>query len=150
MKWHVVPVVTVVISLAVLVASCVRPPEAPPATSAEIRALPDAEAAKLWDSDAPREPVGKAVIQNMPIEGGVAVVCTQAFSARMAGGGGGTAGLLAGCGGSCKLKPGATFEQCVTSGCLSNGRTCSPLVCSGGCELSMACKAAKPSGFAIF
>lgn len=148
MKRQMALVVTVVISLAVLITSCAGPREGPSAKSTQIRALSDVEVAKLWDSDAPREPIGDALIQNIPVEGGVAVVCTQAFSARMAGGVGPT-GLIGSCGGSCKLKPGATFSQCTTSGCRSNGRTCSPLVCSGGCELATACKAAKPSGFVL-
>ena len=149
MKRHMALVGAVVVSLAVLVASCASPPKAPPEKSTGIRALSDAEAAKLWDSDAPRESVGEASIQKIPVEGGLAVVCTQAFSARKIGDGR-PGGLIGSCGGSCKLKPGATFGQCVTSGCVSNGRTCTPLVCSGGCELATACKAAKPSGFAIF
>lgn len=148
MKRHMVLVVAVVVSLAALIASCTGPQKAPPAKSAEIRALSDAEVVQLWDSDAPRQSLGKPIIQNIPVEGGVAVVCTQAFSARMPGSGRPN-GLIGSCGGSCKLKPGATFGQCITSGCVSNGKTCSPLVCSGGCELATACKAAKPSGFAI-
>jgi hypothetical protein len=147
MKRNMVLVVTAVLSMAVVLGSCAGPQKAPTEKATEIRALSDAEAAKLWDSDAPRQAIGEATIQNIPVEGGVAVVCTQAFSARLAGGGPG--GVITSCGGSCKLKPGATFGQCITSGCRSNGKTCSPLVCSGGCELATSCKATKASGFAI-
>lgn len=129
--------------------ACTQAPSPGPAPGAQARlqALPVADVERLWAGSAPLTPVGPATVQRIPVTGGVAVACSQTYSARL--GTGRPGGVVVSCGGSCKLKPGATFDQCKTSGCLSSGRTCTPLVCSGGCELSRSCSASKPVGFAI-
>lgn len=128
-----------------LAGACTQAPA--PTEGPALQALSDADAEALWAGTAALTPVGRAIVQRIPVDGGVAVVCSQPYALRLATGRPG--GAVIQCGGSCKLKPGATFDQCRTSGCLSNGRTCTPLVCSGGCELSRQCTASKPAAFAI-
>jgi hypothetical protein len=109
-----------------------------------LKVLSDAEAAAFWTSADSREPVGKATVRRIEIDNTVTVVCTQAYALRIRGGGRG--GVMVACGGSCKLKPGGTFGTCKTSGCLSEGTSCSELNCSDGCELATQCKPENPIG----
>lgn len=142
-------VLTLALACSALLSACGKapPPASSPTGRGTLKALPAADVERLWASPAALTPVGPATVQRIPVTGGVAVACNQTYAARL--GTGRPGGVVVSCGGSCKLKPGATFDQCKTSGCLSSGRTCTPLVCSGGCELSRACSAGKPAGFAI-
>lgn len=125
--------------------TCSKPVEKPPEKAPELKALSEAEATELRNRAESLDPVGEASVRRIEVDNTVTVVCTQTFALRMAGGRPG-GGVIDACGGSCKLKPGGTFATCKTSGCLSNGRSCSPLVCEGGCELATACKAEKSVG----
>ena len=112
----------------------------------EPRALSEQESTELWSRALSYDRIGAADVRKIQGENEVTVVCTQAYSLRAAGGGHlGTAVTV--CGGSCQLKPGSTFGSCVTSGCVPSGRSCSPLVCSGGCTVASSCKAEATVGF---
>jgi hypothetical protein len=115
------------------------------AQAPEIRALSEQEVADLWRQAESREPVGDPLVQQIPTDTGATVITTQVFMLRRAGGGPSTQVIL-GCGGSCTLTPGGTFEGCKTSGCLASGDSCTPLVCSGTCTVSSPCKPLKSSG----
>lgn len=130
------PIITIIIACAaVLSGSCTR------ADTPQIRMLSEQEAADLWNSAESREPIGEATVRSFPDEGGVVTVITsQMYMLRMADGGSGQ--TVTSCSGSCILTPGSTFEDCKTSGCLSTGTSCTPLVCSGGCRVSRSCQAA--------
>lgn len=150
MKRHPLTALILALACAVSLNACVwtSPPASSPAAQTGLQALPDAEVERLWAGSASLTPVGPATVQRIPVSGGVAVACSQTYAMRLSTGRPGS--VMTSCGGSCKLKPGATFEQCRTSGCMPSGRTCTPLVCSGGCELSSACTASRGAGFAIF
>ena len=113
----------------------------------QLRVLSEKEADDLWSQTKGYEPAGEPTVRRIPTEDGVRVVCAQTYTLRMAGGSG---SVISVCGGACRLTPGSGFPDCKTSGCLSNGRTCSPLVCSGGCTVSEACKAEMTTGFGGF
>ena len=135
------PIVLLVCAI-VLSGSCKR------AEPPQIRMLSEQEAADLWNRAESHQPMGEAVVRRFQEEGGVVTVLTsQAFMLRM--GGGGTGQTVTSCSGSCILNPGATFGDCQTSGCLSTGKSCTPLVCSGGCKVSRACEAGFNFGFAM-
>ena len=105
----------------------------------EARLLSDEEALNLLENARVFQPTGEHSVNLREVGEKVAVTCTQPFELRLQPGGPGAGGILA-CGGSCKLKPGAKFSDCKTSGCLRSGNTCTPLVCSGGCVLDKSCK----------
>jgi hypothetical protein len=123
----------VVACAAVLAAGCAT------AREPQLQRLSEKEAADLWSRARSYEPVGAPAIERIEGESEVTVLCAQVYALKMDTGKGGP--IATTCGGSCKLKPGAKFSDCKTSGCLSSGRTCTPLVCEGGCTLSSACKA---------
>jgi hypothetical protein len=105
----------------------------------QLRLLSDQEAADIWSRAEGYEPVGDPVVKQLPDEMGACttVVTNQVYMLRMPGGG--RAQVMVGCGGSCKTD-GGPLGDCKTSGCLSNGRSCTPLKCSGNCTVSSACK----------
>jgi hypothetical protein len=111
----------------------------------EVRMLSDAESAELWGSAVSSEPVGKPVTKQFPGTTGTITTTSQVYMLRMPGGRPG-ASIVTVCGGSCLLKPGGTFGSCVTSGCLPQKNSCTPLVCSGSCELSSPCTAQSSIG----
>jgi hypothetical protein len=111
----------------------------------EVKILSDEEAAELWESAEGFEPVGKPVTRQFPGTTGTITTTSQVYLLRMPGGRLGTS-VVTVCGGSCLLKPGGTFGGCVTSGCMPSGNSCTPLVCSGTCELSSACTAQSSIG----
>ena len=132
-----------IIAFAAVIATSCKPAPMP-----QLHMLSDQEAADLWKQAESFEPIGKASVQRIPHEGGLTVVCGQAYMLRMSGGRPGSQ-VVTSCGGSCKLKPGATFDDCKTSGCLASGQSCTPLNCEGGCTLSEACKPTFSFGFAM-
>jgi len=110
-----------------------------PAKMPQLRPLSEQEAADLWNRARSYEPVGQPTVQKIMGDAEVTVICAQSYALRIDTGRG-PEPVITSCGGSCKLNPGAKFADCKTSGCLSTGKTCSPLKCEGGCTLSSACK----------
>jgi hypothetical protein len=109
--------------------------------------LSEAEALKLIETAEVRETVSERQVDLRQVDDQVLVNCSQEvrfFQKPGRPGGGG--GIIA-CGGACKLNAGAKFADCKTSGCLVSNGKCTPLVCSGGCTLSRACKSEKPIVF---
>ncbi len=117
---------------AVLSAGCARQ-KAP-----EIRILSDQEAADLWDKAESRERVGEPVVKTVQDGQVTRVITTQVYVLRGPGGRGSTQ-MVSGCGGSCQVTGTGGTSGCHTSGCLSTGKGCAPLVCSGNCTLSGEC-----------
>ena len=105
----------------------------------QVRLLSDQEAADIWSRAEAYEPVGAPVVKQLPDDTGACttVVTNQVYMLTMPGGG--RAQIIVACGGSCNTG-GGPLGDCKTSGCLSNGKSCTPLKCSGNCTLSRACK----------
>ena len=131
-------VTTFLICACVILAGCASP------KLPEVRILSDEEASELWDKAESYKPVGEAVTKTFPSSAGTIVTTSQVYSLRMSGRPG--LSVVTVCGGSCQLKPGGTFGSCVTSGCVPSGKRCTPLVCSGSCEVSKACSAESSIG----
>src|SRR4029077_5378859 len=106
-----------------------------PKTTVEV--LSPAAGEALWSEVESSEAVGQPVISKIEEGNVVSFTCTQAYSTRRRGGGGGTTVTV--CGGGCQLKAGGTFGACVSSGCMPNGKSCTPLSCSGSCTVSHGC-----------
>jgi hypothetical protein len=107
----------------------------------QVRLLSEQEAADLWNKAESRQPVGEAMVRRFPGEAGTHVTTTQAYALRMANGGG-AGSLVTVCGGYCQVTTqGGTTAGCQTSGCVPSGHSCTPLVCSGNCSVSGACRA---------
>lgn len=108
----------------------------------QIRILTDQEAIDLWNRAESREPVGEPVVQEFKKdtkdEKCTEVITTQVYMLRMPGGG--SNGLGISCGGNCIATGDGTPADCKTSGCFHKGGSCTPLVCSGKCTVSKACK----------
>ena len=119
--------------------SCYQPDQPDAADSSEGHALSEEEALHLLENARVFQPTGEHTVNLREVGNKIAVTCSQPFELRLQPGGPGAGGILA-CGGSCKLKAGAKFSDCKTSGCLRSGNTCTPLVCSGGCVLDKSCK----------
>jgi hypothetical protein len=105
----------------------------------QLRLLSDQEASDIWNKAVAYEPVGGPVVKQLPDDTGACmnVVTNQVYMLTMPGGG--RTQIMVGCGGGCKTD-GGPLGDCKTSGCLSNGRSCTPLKCSGNCTVSSACK----------
>jgi hypothetical protein len=129
------------LALAVSTSACSQADTASPAERAP---MSQAAAIALLESATIMEPISEKVTTLSDFGDHVGVTCSQEFMLQTKPGGPGGAGVL-NCGGSCKLKLGATFRDCKTSGCTRSGNKCTPLVCSGGCELRVQCK---PNGAA--
>lgn len=130
---------TMLVCAGVILSACANPKQP------EVKILSDEEASDLWKSAESYKPVGKAITKQFPGSTGTITTTSQVYLLRMPGGRQGPS-IVTVCGGSCQLKPGGTFGTCVTSGCLPSGNGCTPLECSGSCELSSPCTAQSSIG----
>ena len=103
-----------------------------------VKILSEQEASDLWKRAESHAPVGELVVRKHRGDGGTIKTATQVYRLKMQAGKPGVS-VAASCSGSCKLTPGGTFDDCKTSGCEPSGNSCTPLSCSGTCQLSNSC-----------
>jgi hypothetical protein len=108
--------------------------------SGEVRELSQAEVDELWDQADRLEPLGAPMVQTIADSAGITLVCTQTFRLIGVNPNPRPPILVTCCEGRCKVRPGGTLGDCLTSGCTANDGRCSSLSCSGSCEMEVACR----------